>query len=118
MENQPVSLTPSQVEYRKIPIPPHRMAPLKTNWIKIYTPLVENLKLQVRMNLKGRLVEIRTCPQTTDLGFIQKGADFLKAFCLGFSVDDSMALLRLEDLFIETFEVKDVKTLTHSHSRS
>lgn len=115
MENQAVSPSGSQVEYRKIPIPPHRMAPLKANWIKIYTPLVENLKLQVRMNLKGRLVEIRTCPETSDLGFIQKGADFLKAFCLGFSLDDSMALLRLEDLFIETFEIKDVKTLQGEH---
>ena len=46
-------------EYRKISIPTHRMAPLKQHWMKIYTPLVENLKLQVRMNVKGRFVEIR-----------------------------------------------------------
>jgi hypothetical protein len=35
---------------RKISIPPHRMTPLKRDWIKIYTPLVEECGLQVRMN--------------------------------------------------------------------
>ncbi|KAI1672381.1 pre-rrna-processing protein pno1 protein [Pyrenophora tritici-repentis] len=102
-------------EQRKVPIPPHRMTPLKANWPKIYPPLVENLKLQCRMNLKSRSVELRTSNATTDTGALQKGADFLKAFTLGFDVDDAIALLRLDDLYIETFEIKDVKTLQGEH---
>lgn len=37
----------------------NRHTPLKNNWEKIYTPIVEHLKLQVRFNLKTRTVEIR-----------------------------------------------------------
>ncbi|CAR27997.1 hypothetical protein ZYGR_0N04850 [Zygosaccharomyces rouxii] len=105
-----------KIESRKVGVPPHRMTPLRNNWTKIYPPLVEHLKLQVRMNLKTKSVELRSHPrQTTDPGALQKGADFIKAFTLGFDLDDSIALLRLDDLYIETFEVKDVKTLNGDH---
>ncbi|KAF2792625.1 eukaryotic type KH-domain (KH-domain type I) [Melanomma pulvis-pyrius CBS 109.77] len=102
-------------ELRKVPIPPHRMSPLKSSWPKIYPPLVEHLKLQVRMNIKRNTVELRTSDATTDTGALQKGEDFVKAFTLGFDVDDAIALLRLDDLYIETFEIKDVKTLNGEH---
>lgn len=102
-------------ESRKVPVPPHRMSPLKNNWTKIYPALVDHLKLQVRMNLKTKGVELRTTKHTTDTGALQKGADFVKAFTLGFDVDDAIALLRLDDLYIETFEIKDVKTLQNDH---
>ena len=91
------------------------MTPLKSAWPKVYTPLVEHLKLQVRMNLKHKRVELRTSKHTTDTGALQKGEDFVRAFALGFDVEDAIALLRLDDLYIETFEVKDVKTLTGDH---
>ena len=102
-------------ETRKVPVPPHRMTPLKSAWPKIYPPLVEHLKLQVRMNVKSKAIELRTSKHTTDTGALQKGADFIQAFCLGFDVDDAIALLRLDDLYIETFEIKDVKTLQGEH---
>lgn len=104
-----------RVEHRKVPIPPHRMTPLKASWPKIYPPLVEHLKLQCRMNMKSKAVELRTSKATTDNGAIQKGADFVRAFALGFDVDDAIALLRMDDLYIETFEIKDVKTLQGDH---
>ncbi|KIX00342.1 pre-rRNA-processing protein PNO1 [Rhinocladiella mackenziei CBS 650.93] len=104
-----------RIQSRKVPIPPHRMSPLKMNWTKIYPPLVEHLKLQVRMNIKSKAVELRTSKFTTDAGALQKGEDFVKAFTLGFDVDDAIALLRLDDLYIETFEIKDVKTLQGEH---
>ncbi|KAI9142284.1 pre-rRNA-processing protein PNO1 [Paraphysoderma sedebokerense] len=102
-------------QFRKVPIPPHRLTPLKKEWMKIYTPLVEHMKLQVRFNLKSKCVELRTSPETKDTGAIQKGADFVRAFSLGFEVDDAMALLRLDDLYIDSFEIKDVKTLHGDH---
>ncbi|KAI7907114.1 uncharacterized protein BX663DRAFT_494873 [Cokeromyces recurvatus] len=101
--------------FRKIPIPPHRMAPLKRHWLEIYSPLVEHMKLQVRMNIKSKTVELKTSPSTEDDGALQKGADFVKAFALGFEVEDAMALLRLDDIYMDTFEIKDVKTLHGDH---
>jgi RNA-binding protein PNO1 len=102
-------------DQRKVPIPPHRMTPLKAAWPKIFPPLVEHLQLQVRMNLKSKAVELRTSSSTTDTGALQKGQDFLQAFCLGFDVDDAIALLRLDDLYIQSFEVRDVKSLSGEH---
>ncbi|TKA69165.1 Pre-rRNA-processing protein PNO1 [Friedmanniomyces simplex] len=112
----PTKLT-HRIQERKIRIPPHRLTPLKTLWPKIYPPLVEHLHLQIRMNLPKKTVELRTSRHhTTDPGAaIQKGADFLQAFCLGFDLDDAIALLRLDDLYIQSFEIKDVKSLSGEH---
>lgn len=92
-----------RVEARKVLIPPNRMTPLKSNWSKIYPPLVEHLKLQVRMNVFARAVEMRTSKHTVDAGALQKGEDFVRAFCLGFDLEDAIAMLRLDDLYIETY---------------
>jgi RNA-binding protein PNO1 len=51
------------------------------------------------MNIKNRTVELRTSRHTTDLGALQKGEDFVKAFALGFDAADAVALLRLDDLY-------------------
>ncbi|XP_031434431.1 RNA-binding protein PNO1, partial [Clupea harengus] len=102
-------LTGGTDETRKVPVPAHRYTPLKENWLKIFTPIVENLQLQVRFNLKTRNVEIKTCKETQDIGALTKAADFVKAFILGFQVEDALALIRLDELFLETFDVTDGK---------
>ncbi|XP_029376285.1 RNA-binding protein PNO1 [Echeneis naucrates] len=102
-------------QMRKIPVPAHRYTPLKDNWMKIFTPIVENLQLQVRFNLKTRNVEIKTCKETQDIGSLTKAADFVKAFVLGFQVEDALALVRLDELFLESFDVTDVKPLKGDH---
>ena len=42
---------------------------------------------------------------------LNRASDFMKAFCLGFGLNDAIAMLRLDDLYIESFEIKDVKRL-------
>ncbi|KAK4057083.1 pre-rRNA-processing protein pno1 [Microbotryomycetes sp. JL221] len=100
---------------RKITIPPHRMTPLKRDWIKIYTPLVEECGLQVRMNVHKRQIEIKTSKHTPGPSSLTRAADFLAAFNLGFAVEDAIAMLRLEELYIESFEIKDIKMLHGDH---
>lgn len=102
-------------EMRKVAVPAHRYTPLKENWLKIFTPIVENLQLQVRFNLKTRNVEIKTCKETRDIGSLTKAADFVRAFILGFQVEDALALVRLDELFLESFDVTDVKPLKGDH---
>uniref|UniRef100_A0A8C1H9S6 RNA-binding protein PNO1 n=1 Tax=Cyprinus carpio carpio TaxID=630221 RepID=A0A8C1H9S6_CYPCA len=119
-------LTGGTAEMRRVPVPAHRYSPLKENWMKIFTPIVEHLQLQVRFNLKTRNVEIKTCRETSDIGALTRAADFVKAFVLGFQVEvseteavqydrDALALIRLDELFLETFEVTDVKPLKGDH---
>lgn len=104
-----------KTDMRKIPVPANRYTPLKENWMKIFNPVVDHLHLQIRFNLKSRNVEIKTCKETGDIGSLQKAADFVKAFTLGFEVDDALALVRLDDLYLESFKIQDVKSLKGEH---
>uniref|UniRef100_A0A7S1FWS8 PNO1 second type I KH domain-containing protein n=1 Tax=Corethron hystrix TaxID=216773 RepID=A0A7S1FWS8_9STRA len=101
-------------EYRRIRCPAHRLTPLRNDWDLILTPLINYLHLQVRFNTKTRSVELKS-GGNTELGSIQKGCDFVTAYMMGFEVADAVALLRLEDLFVESFNVTDVKMLRGDH---
>lgn len=104
-----------KIEFRRVPVPQHRVTPLKNNWLALYKPVTENLKLDMRMNLKTKKVEVKTTADTPDSSNLQRAADFIHAYILGFEVQDAIALLRLDDLYVECFEVKDVKTLRGEH---
>jgi len=73
------------------------------------------MKLQIRFNTATSCVELRTCDLTEDIGALQKSTDFIRAFILGFAVEDSIALLRIDDLFIDSFQIDDVKMLHGDH---
>ncbi|KAK4751990.1 hypothetical protein SAY87_020788 [Trapa incisa] len=112
---KPHEMSDGRVQFRKVSVPPHRYSPLKKAWIDIYTPVYEQMKVDIRMNLKARKVELKTRSDTPDVGNLQKCADFVQAFMLGFDIVDTVALLRLDELYIESFEIKDVKTLRGEH---
>ena len=101
-------------QFRRIRIPAHRYTPLQKEWQNILAPLVEHMHLAVRFNPKSRSVEMKTGPET-EPGALAKGADFVAAFAMGFEVQDAVALLRLDDLFVDSFEVCDVKRLSGDH---
>jgi RNA-binding protein PNO1 len=108
-------LNDGKEQYIRIPVPPNRYTPLKNVWMDIYKPIVEHMMVQIRFNPKKRCVELKTSEQTVSAAAMQKCADFIKAFILGFEIRDAIALLRLDDLFIDSFEVKDVKMLHGEH---
>jgi RNA-binding protein PNO1 len=67
------------------------------------------MKLQIKFNVKTKCVYLRTSDYTTDRNAVQKCIEFLKAFFLGFNINDAIALLRLDDLYLDTFMIKDGK---------
>ncbi|CAE7436888.1 PNO1 [Symbiodinium sp. KB8] len=102
-------------EVRSIRVPQNRYTPLRDSWESLVTPLVQHMKLQVRFNPTQRCVELKSSEFTTEKSALQKGEDFIRAFLLGFEVEDAIALLRMDDLYIESFEVHDVKMLKGEH---
>jgi len=116
------TLTGLDVETRRISVPPHRYTPLKEQWRKLVEPITKQLHLRIRFNVRRRQVELQVPPvaamddgRAVDVGHLQKAEDFVRAFVLGFEVDDALALVRLDDLFVESFEINDVKPLKGEH---
>eukprot|EP00753_Platysulcus_tardus_P005996 PLAT13866.1.p1 GENE.PLAT13866.1~~PLAT13866.1.p1 ORF type:complete len:259 (+),score=104.36 PLAT13866.1:22-777(+) len=100
---------------RSIRVPDNRRKPLEAAWDDIVAPVVEHLGLLIRWHPKSRSVQLKTSEYTVDATALQKAEDFVTAFCLGFEVRDAIALLRLEDLYVETLDVTDVRRLTGDH---
>jgi RNA-binding protein PNO1 len=57
-------------------------------------------------NPKTRNVELKASQHTEEASAVQRAADFVQAFMLGFEIQDAVALLRLEDLYVDSFEVR------------
>lgn len=105
----------NQEEIRRVKVPFHRMNPLKQSWESIVQILTEKMSLLIRMNLRTRQVELKNSQACQDNLNLNWGAEFLKAFMLGFSLNDCISMLWLDDIYLETFEIKDVKMLHGQH---
>lgn len=102
-------------------VPQHRLTPVKNSWMTLYTPVTENMKLDMRMNLKAKKVicrchflhcwactehtvvlqvELKTNPDTPDSGNVQKAADFIQAFILGRSAFAGTCTSHIFDLLV------------------
>ena len=104
-----------KTDIRRVFIPANRRTPLKTHWEEIIDLIVNQLKLNIRYNVRRKCVELAKNDLTTDFNALQKGADFIKTFTLGFDLADSIAMLRLDELYLDSFQVTDVKLLKGDH---
>jgi len=65
-------------EFRKISVPAHRYSPLKKIWMEIYTPVYEQMKIDIRMNLQARKVEFKSQSDTQKFSFEIKDVKILQ----------------------------------------
>lgn len=49
----------NEVQFRRVRVPMNRRAPLRKAWKELCEPVVEHMKLQIRMNPKRGQVELR-----------------------------------------------------------
>ncbi|KAI4291728.1 RNA-binding protein PNO1 [Pancytospora philotis] len=103
------------VQERSIEIPVYKLKAIKQDWLKIYTAIVELGHLQIRFNRRTRMVDLRTCPSTSDCSFLERSIAFIQAIIYGFRLDDAMALMKYRDIFMEAFEIGEIRKLKTSH---
>jgi RNA-binding protein PNO1 len=104
-----------EYQLRSIPIPPQRQGAIKRDWTRICMSIVEQCGLHIRMNLKTKAVDIRTCEATKDASLLERGALFIRAIILGFGVEDALVVIKMGDVFLDSFDIKDVKKLKNDH---
>ncbi|KAI5180183.1 RNA-binding protein PNO1 [Nematocida sp. AWRm80] len=102
-------------EIRSIRVPANKQKIIKENWMKIYTPIVVQCKLQIKMNLATKSIDLRACKETPNAAALQRGEEFIRAITYGFSVEDAISILRMNTIYVDCFEVQDVRRLKHDH---
>lgn len=58
----------NKTEFRKVFVPPHRYTPLKEHWMEIYAPVFEQMRIDIRFNLKVMESEPEIPPQPNTTG--------------------------------------------------
>lgn len=104
-----------EAHYRSLPVPEGKVGMLKREWLKIYTPVVQLGKLQIRFNHKTKHVELRTCPSTVDLAYLERSMTYIQAVLEGFKPEDAVTIMKFKDVFTESFHIQDIRKLKSSH---
>ncbi|KAL2944765.1 RNA-binding protein pno1 [Bienertia sinuspersici] len=101
----------TEIQYRFIPVPQHRYAPLKKSWkTDIYEPIRNDMKIDIRINLKARQVELKTMPHTPDISNLDKCHSYVEAFMAGFDAEQIKdTFLKYDHFYLSTFNMNDVK---------
>ena len=97
-------------DYRRVNIPAQRRSALLKNFDAIQEAIGQ-LQLDMRAAKNLTCIELRTSPKTVNPNAMQKAVDFIQAFCNGFEVSDALALVRLDDIYMDEFSVSDIKIL-------
>lgn len=104
-----------EIRTSTISIPTNRIRHIKEEWLKIYTPIVELGKLQIRFNHENTSVELRTCNSTTDIGYLERSVTYIQAIIDGFKPEDAIAIMKFRNVFTESFQLQDVRRLRKAH---
>lgn len=63
----------------------------------------------VKTTSKQWKVMLRASPETTETQYLQKGVDFVSAYVKGFALQDALAIVRIDGIYVESFHVSDVR---------
>ncbi|KAM3181055.1 hypothetical protein ACTXT7_015099 [Hymenolepis weldensis] len=102
-------------DIRCILVPQNRRAPLRNAWKTIAETLTKNLKLMVcvKTTNKSWKVMLKNSPDTPDPQYLQRGFDYVSAFIKGFSLQDALAIVRIDGIYAESFHIADVRQRIH-----
>ncbi|ORD93858.1 PNO1 [Enterospora canceri] len=100
---------------RSVEIPRHKVAKIKENWVKIYTAIIEYAKLHIRYNNKSNAVEFKVADHTVEMSYLDRAVVFVESIIGGFRVEDAIAVLKYKDVFMEQFEISEVKRMRSNH---
>eukprot|EP00834_Sanchytrium_tribonematis_P000133 NODE_3_length_80033_cov_0.932970.p49 type:complete len:204 gc:universal NODE_3_length_80033_cov_0.932970:60004-60615(+) len=99
----------NELVYKRLSILPQRMSTLKECWPVFYDSV--SSFMMVRFNPKTKIIELKCGDEL----LLSKVADVIKAFNCGFSMEDSLLMMRMDDMNLFSFHVRDVKSLSGEH---
>lgn len=99
---------------KSVNVPISLVTKFKSQWMDIYTPLVNILDIQVRMNLSVPCIDFRIS-DSDDQMKLEKACAFIEAILNGFSTQQAVHLLKNNVIFLN-FHISEIKRLGGDNS--